>query len=146
MEEFIWEMAWRRALGLALLQLLVPVVGCYLGMLVAFYRKREWSAAALCTFCLVFTPALPVGLLLALAVGWLRARRWQVRSFMAVWTCLVVLAALDVAAVLVLRDLDGASLRHLFGSGQEGRLHDKSPCPGTAPHGSTGVTTVVADL
>jgi hypothetical protein len=117
-EEFIWEMAWRRALGLALFQMLIPIAGCYLGMLVAFYRKREWAPAILCTFCLVFLPAWPVGVLLALTFGWLRARRWQIGSFMALWTCLVVLAILDVVAALVLRDMDGASLRRLFGAGE----------------------------
>ncbi len=115
-QEYIWQMAWQRAFGLTLLHMLIPVVGCYLGILIAFYRHQEWSVAVLCTFCLVLCPALPVGILLALGFGWMRARRWQMRSFMAVWSCLVVLVVLDVVAAVVLRDLDGATLRRLFGS------------------------------
>ncbi|MCS6976289.1 MAG: hypothetical protein NZM31_04655 [Gemmatales bacterium] len=113
-QEQIWQLAWQRAIGLTLLHMLIPVVGCYIGLLVAFYLQREWSAAILCTFCLVVTAALPVGILIALGIGWLRASRWQIQSFMVVWTFLVVLLALDVAAALILRDLDGATVQWLF--------------------------------
>jgi hypothetical protein len=114
-EEYIWELAWARALLLALLELLVPILIGYVVLVVAFFRHREASAGLICTFCAVFCVALPFGILFALAFGWLRAGRWGMRSFLGLWTGLVVLAAADVAAALVLRDLDGATLRRLFG-------------------------------
>lgn len=53
-------------------------------------------------------------MLIAPGIGWLRAERWQSRSFMAVWTCLAIHLVLIVVAILVLRDLDGSTLKRLF--------------------------------
>jgi fructose-specific phosphotransferase system IIC component len=114
-DEYVWELAWRRALGLALLQLLIPVLLGYAGLTIAFFRRRELAPGILCVCCAVLCPGLPVGLLIALAFGWLHAARWGMRPFMALWTVLVAIACLDVVAVAALRDLDGATLQRLFG-------------------------------
>lgn len=114
-EEYLWSMAWRRALGLALLELLIPVLVGYVGLTIAFFRHRELSPAILCAFCAVFCPALPFGVFIALVFGWLRAARWGIRSFMALWTGLVALGCLNVGATLLLGNLSGATLRRLFG-------------------------------
>jgi hypothetical protein len=114
-EEYVWQMAWQRALGLALLQMLIPVLLGYAGLTIAFFRRRELAPAILCTFCAVLCPALPVGVLIALAFGWLHAARWGMRPFMALWTVLVVLVFLDWVAAAAFRDLDGATLQRLFG-------------------------------
>ncbi len=114
-EEFVQEMAWERALLIALLELAVLILAGYLGLVIRFYLRGEVSFGLVCTFSLVF--CLPFGVLLALLIGWLRAGRWQMRAFMALWTGLVFLACLNFAALSVLSSLDAATLRWLFGSG-----------------------------
>src|SRR5262245_34760240 len=114
-DEFIWEMAWRRAIGIAFLQMAAIVYVFYLGLIVLFFRKREVSFGILCGICAVVPFAQPVGVLLGLIFGWLRAGRWQIKGFMALWTAIVMVAVLDLAAIIVLRSLDAETLRWLFG-------------------------------
>jgi hypothetical protein len=114
-EEYIWAMAWHRAIWLAFLELALPTVGCYVALTVLFFRKGETSAGVLCTFCGLLCPLLPVGVLLAVGIGWMRAARWQIRAFMSLWTALVLLQLLNFAAFVALPQIDPATLRRLFG-------------------------------
>jgi hypothetical protein len=114
-DEFFWELVWRHAFGIAFLELAAMILVGYVGLVVQFFRKKDVSAGILCTFCLILSCLLPIGVLLALLFGWLRAGRWQMRSFMAFWTGLVALAAFNFVAIIILRSLDDSSLRMLFG-------------------------------
>jgi hypothetical protein len=114
-EEFIWAMAWRRALGLAFLELAVPILICYLVLTILFFQKGESSVGTLCVVCWALGLAIPVGVLIALIAGWQRAGRWQMRAFLSLFTGLVVLQTCNVVAILVLPNLDGTTLRWLFG-------------------------------
>jgi hypothetical protein len=114
-EEFIWALVWRRALGLAFLELAVPILICYLVLTVWFFQRGETSVGILCVVCWALGPTIPVGVLIALIVGWQRAAQWQMRAFLGIWTGLIVLAVCNVVALLVLASLDQATLRRLFG-------------------------------
>jgi hypothetical protein len=113
-DAYFWEMVWRHAFGIAFLELSAIVLVGYVGLVIQFFRKGDVSAGILCTFCLMLCGLMPIGVLLALLFGWLRAGRWQMRSFMAFWTGLVVLAAFNIVAIIVLRSLDDSTLRMLF--------------------------------
>jgi hypothetical protein len=108
-------LAWRRAFAVAFVQFSAIVYICYLGLIILFFRKREVAFGVLCAVCAVVCFAQPVGVLLALVFGWLRAGPWQIRAFMTVWTVLVVMATLNLTAAIVLLQLDTATLRQLFG-------------------------------
>lgn len=113
-DDYLHVMIWRRALGLASLELLALVILGYIGLTVYFFAKREIAVGIVCAVCTV--PGLPVGILIALAFGWLRASRWQIKAFMALWTGLVALLLLNVTAGLLLpHDVEAALARSLFG-------------------------------
>ncbi len=114
-EQLILQMAWYRAFVLTFMHLLIPIVAGHIGLTIAFFRRGEIAAGILCTFCVLCTLTLPFGLIVALAIGWLRAASWGMRAFMALWTGLVFLACLDVVAMVLLRNLDEASRQLLFG-------------------------------
>jgi hypothetical protein len=114
-DDYVWEFAGRGALGLAMLQLLVPILMGYVGLTIAFFRRRELAPGILCVCCAVLCPGLPVGVLVALAFGWLHARRWGTRPFMALWTVLLALVCLDWVVLVAFPDLAGATLLRLFG-------------------------------
>jgi hypothetical protein len=109
-----YELAGRGALVLALLHLLVPILLGYVGLTIAFFRRREFAPAILCVVCGVLY--LPVGLLIALAFGWLHARRWGTRPFMALWTVLLALMCLDGIVLVAFPDLGGMVLMRLVGA------------------------------
>src|SRR5262245_19559043 len=102
-EDTIQEEAWLHGLGIAFLELAALVAICYLGLVVFFFSKREIGIGVLCTFFFVCTGLLPFGVLLALVFGWLKAAQWGLKAFMAVWTLLVVMTALNLVALLMLR-------------------------------------------
>lgn len=112
-EDYLWARAGRGALALALLHLLVPILLGYVGLTVAFFRRREFAPGILCVVCAVFCPGLPVGILIALAFGWLHARRWGVRSFMALWTVLLAVVCLDWVVIVAYPNLPGELLLRL---------------------------------
>jgi hypothetical protein len=114
-DEFLWEMAWRRALGIAFLEFSAVVCVCYLAMIVVFFRRKEIAVGILCAACAALVCALPFGLLMALVFGWINAGRWQIRAFMTLWTALVFVAAANVVAAVILSTLDATTLRSLFG-------------------------------
>jgi hypothetical protein len=114
-EDYVWGAAGRGALVLAVLHLLVPILLGYLGLTVAFFRRRELAPGILCAVFAVFCPGLPVGVLVALAFGWLHARRWGTRPFMALWTVLLALVCLDWVVLVAYPDLAGVILLRLFG-------------------------------
>jgi hypothetical protein len=114
-EEFIQEMAWRRALGIAFLEVFAVVYVSYLGLIVLFFRKSEIAIGIVCAVCAILCLAQPIGILIALVFGWMKASQWQIRAFMGLWSALVALAVLNAAALLLLRQLDPETLRTLFG-------------------------------
>jgi hypothetical protein len=113
-EEFIQEMAWRRGLGIAFVEIFAVVYVGYIGLIVLFFRKSEVAIGIICTVCAILCMAQPIGVLLALTFGWMKASQWQIRAFMALWSVLVALAVLNFSATLVLKQLDAATLRALF--------------------------------
>ena len=115
-EEFIQEMAWRRALGIALVEICAVIYVSYLALTVLFFRKSEVAVGIVCAVCAVLCLAQPIGVVVALVFGWMKASKWQMRAFMALWSALVALALLNIIALLVLRQLDAATLRALFGT------------------------------
>jgi len=80
-DEFVEEWAWSRALGLCFLEFSVVVYICYLALIVLFFYKREVGGGILCAACAVLCA--PVGVMIALVLGWVNAGRWRTRAFMA---------------------------------------------------------------
>lgn len=56
-----------------------------------------------------------LGVLLGLTPGWVRARRWQARGFMAGWSLLSLLAAGDLALAVLMRKMSREEWRERFG-------------------------------
>jgi hypothetical protein len=69
-EEFIQEMAWRRALGIAFLEISAVIYISYLGLIVLFFRKSEIVIGIVCAVCAILCLAQPIGVLIALVFGW----------------------------------------------------------------------------
>jgi hypothetical protein len=109
------EMVWRQGLLIALFELMALIMIGYVGMVIQFFRRGAISYGLICTFCLVCPPAVFFGVLFVLLFGWLQAGRWQLRAFMGLWTGLVLLAVLNVAAIVILRSLDVGTRWWLFG-------------------------------
>jgi hypothetical protein len=109
-------MIWRRAVGLALLELSALVYLGYVGLTVLFFVKREAAIGVVCAVCAVLCLAQPIGIGIALVFGWLRASRWQIRAFMTLWTGLVALVGLNLATVLLPDNIQAFLARSLFGS------------------------------
>src|SRR5262245_37564099 len=63
-------------------------------LIVQFFKKGEVSFGIVCTvmgFC-----CLPLGVPIALVLGWMKARAWQMLTFMTLWTALVVLVGAQI--------------------------------------------------
>jgi hypothetical protein len=95
-EEFIQKMAWRRALGIALVEICAIIYVSYLALTVLFFRKFEVAVSIVFAACAIICCAQAVGILVALVFGWMKASQWKIRGFMALWTALVVVAVLDL--------------------------------------------------
>jgi hypothetical protein len=110
----VWMRGWLDGIAIALLELLAPVVACYLALTIVFFRKGETAVGILCTICIVIFGLIPFGIILALIFGWRNATRWQIKAFMTVWTGLVILVTLHLAAMVVLREVDSTAVRAFF--------------------------------
>lgn len=124
MDPFFELQTWQRAFGLAFLELSTVVYIGYLALTVVFFRQRETGFGIVCAICALLAP--PIGILIGLVFGWARAGRWQKRGFMTLWTLLILLATLNLAAVVVLRDMPVETWLHYFGP-REPPLDGKRP-------------------
>jgi predicted MFS family arabinose efflux permease len=90
-------------LAIAGAEFAVGVLGCYCLMIVEFFRRRETALAILCVGCLLLCIiGLPLGVPVAIIFGWMRARRWSMQPFMALWTGLLVVMLLNFAGFFAL--------------------------------------------
>ncbi len=115
MEPISHQMVWLRAFQLTFVELFAVVYIFYLVLIVIFFYKREIGFGIICSFCAVFCPAEPIGVLLALLFGWFKAAQLQIRTFMAFWTVLVALAILNLAVALVIHNIDMMTWERYFG-------------------------------
>ncbi len=104
-----------RALGFAILELSLLIFLGFLGLTVLFFVKKERAVGIICAFCAVFCFAQPIGVLIALVFGWRWAGKWNIRGFMALWSGLIAVVALNVAIRFLVPEAEQAAFsRSLF--------------------------------
>jgi hypothetical protein len=92
-EEELTRQSYANAAALTFLQFSGLVLACYIVMIVLFFRRREYAAGLLCALLnLLCGGGQIVGVIIALILGWINARRWGLRTFLLFWTVLFLLA------------------------------------------------------
>jgi len=82
----------------------IGLLVCYLVQLVRFFRRRETAVGILCLLCLILGGGgLTLGIPVAIVFGWVKAGRWGIRTFMALFTGLFVAVVANIAAAMVVR-------------------------------------------
>ena len=114
--ELLAKNGWAVGFLITSLQLMAFVMAGYLWLTVHAFRKGETSIGVIFTILLVIIGGgWTLGVVLGLIVGWTKARRWQIRGFMAGWTTLILLALINLAISAVMRKMSMEDWREWFG-------------------------------
>ena len=110
------KQSWANGFLLAFLQLSALVLVCYVVMIVRLFRRKERALGWLCALLnLMIGGGQVVGVLIGLIFGWMKARAWGIRTFMAFWTALFLLALLNLAALFVALQLSKSDWQDYLG-------------------------------
>jgi hypothetical protein len=82
----------------------IMVFICLMAFAIITIRHRQQAIGiVLAALAIVCVPGLPIGLALGLIYGWTKSRDWRLRGFMAGWTGLSIVWAVNCIGYLYVR-------------------------------------------
>lgn len=113
--QLFFQETWAVGLFLASLHFFAISLVCYLRLIAALFRHREYLVGVLlAAFFLVPGGGWVIGSVVGLCVGWRYSREWNIRGWLIVWSVALGIGAVDLALVVWLKDLSLENWRGLL--------------------------------